>query len=144
MGTQQCRAAAGGSLRVQLLPSSWDTGQHAEPIWRVSIYYECIQKTTTALLPHLWQAAYVLASKRRYLQDTLQHPESCWKPGCMRKPVAIRGLMQGHHPLTCCLHSQSTQPSQQHHRPMSGKYPMYLTQRLGKMGPWPCVQVASL
>lgn len=110
VGTQQCRVGAARGTAPSLL-----TGQHTQPIRRVSIYYECIQKTTTALLPHLWQAAYVLASKRRYLKDTLQYPESCWKPRPTRKPAATGGLAQGHHPLTCSLCSSSPRPSQLQH-----------------------------
>lgn len=68
------------------------------------------ERLTTDLLPHLWQAAYVLASKRCYLKDTLQYPESCWKPESARKPAAAKGLAQGRHLLTYGLRGTRSVP----------------------------------
>lgn len=83
------------------------------------------KRLTTDLLPHLWQPAYMLASKRYYHKDTLQYPESCWKSESTRKPAEVKGLAQGRCLLMYCswrrspgriLHTASTEGAdrQQH------------------------------
>lgn len=60
------------------------------------------KRLITDLLPHLWQSAYMLASKRCYLKYSLQYPESCWKSESTRKAAEAKDLVQGRClPLYC-------------------------------------------
>lgn len=75
MGSQAVGQWPGAAHRGQLLPflqflterQEVECNQFGAYLFTMSTY----ERLTTDLLPHLWQAAYVLASKRCYLKDTL-------------------------------------------------------------------------
>lgn len=86
---------------LQLLAEKWKgkCNQFGMCIFTMSTY----KRLTTDLLLHLWQPAYMLASKKCYLEDILQYPESCWKSESIRMTTKVKDLMQGCCHLTHCL-----------------------------------------